>query len=264
MKYVSDGPNANWANMEATASATCGRNGSTIRFIGSRLPVARRCCIGARRAAIRSATAFSSILVALPFLLHRLDDVKYPYDIVQLRWTKGDNGPPDEAVMNAVREWNAKYAYPPLVIATTSEAFHAFEQRYGDKLPTYRGDITPYWEDGVASRPAKPRQPPLGRPAAAGRDDLGHAGKGDFPAADFAAAWKNVALYTSTPGARTTASASPTCPSSSRSGSTSRPTPWTPTGNRGSCWSRPWIRQPFQADTRARGFTGGEANRAAA
>ncbi len=135
-------------------------------------------------------------MVALPFLLHRLDSVKYPYDIVQLRWTKGDNGPPDEAVMDLVREWNAKHAYPRLIIATTSEAFHAFEQRYADKLPTYRGDLTPYWEDGAAS---SARETGMNRHSA---DRLLQTetiwavkGMADFPAADFAAAWKNLALY---------------------------------------------------------------------
>ena len=137
-----------------------------------------------------------SITAALPVLFRRLEEGKYPYDIVQLRWTKGDNGPPDEGVMDAVREWNAKHAYPRLIIATTSEAFHAFEKRYGDKLPTYRGDLTPYWEDGAASGA---RETALNRHSA---DRLLQAetlwallGRGGFPAADFAAAWKNVALW---------------------------------------------------------------------
>src|ERR1017187_3673111 len=61
---------------------------------------------------------FSSITEGLPFLLQRLEEQNYLYDIVQLRWTKGDNGPPDEGVMSAVREWNAKYVSPKLIIAT--------------------------------------------------------------------------------------------------------------------------------------------------
>ena len=98
--------------------------------------------------------------------------------------------------MDAVREWNARYAYPRLIIATTSEAFHAFEKRYGDKLPTYRGDLTPYWEDGAASAA---RETALNRHSA---DRLLQAETlwallkpAAFPAADFAAAWKNVALW---------------------------------------------------------------------
>ncbi len=38
---------------------------------------------------------------------------------------------------------------------STSEAFRAFEQRYGDKLPRVRGDCTPYWEDGAGSSAAE-------------------------------------------------------------------------------------------------------------
>ena len=139
---------------------------------------------------------FPSIQQGLPFLLERLAQQEYPYDIVQLRWTKGDNGPPDEGVMNAVREWNKKYAYPKLTIATTSEAFHAFEKRYGDKLPTFRGDMTPYWEDGSGS---SSRETALNRHSV---DRLLQAetlwtmrNPGPFPSADFAVAWKNAALY---------------------------------------------------------------------
>ncbi len=83
--------------------------------------------------------------------LKQLEENGYPYDLVQIRWSKGDNGSADERVMQQVRDWNAGHASPRLVIATTSEMFHEFERRYGDKLPTFRGDFTPYWEDGVGS-----------------------------------------------------------------------------------------------------------------
>ena len=41
------------------------------------------------------------------------------------------------------------------MISSTSEAFRAFEKRYGDKLPQVRGDWTPYWEDGAGSSAAE-------------------------------------------------------------------------------------------------------------
>ena len=139
---------------------------------------------------------FSSLSEGLPFLLQRLEEQNYPYDLVQLRWTKGDNGPPDEGVMPVVRDWNAKHAYPKLIIATTSEAFHAFEKRYGAQLPVYRGDLTPYWEDGAGS---SARETALNRHTA---DRLVQAetmwalrNPGKFPTDDFAVAWKNAALY---------------------------------------------------------------------
>lgn len=139
---------------------------------------------------------FNSLTEGVPFLLKRLDEQNYHYDIVQLRWTKGDNGPPDEGVMPAVRDWNAKYAYPKLIIATTSEAFHAFEKRYGAELPTYRGDMTPYWEDGAGSSASETA---LNRHTS---DRLVQTetiwalrNPGVFPADDFAFAWKNAAMY---------------------------------------------------------------------
>ena len=138
----------------------------------------------------------SSLLQGLLPLLNKLDDQQYAYDLVQLRWTKGDNGPPDEGVMPIVRDWNQKYVWPKLTIATTSEAFHAFEQRYADKLPVLRGDMTPYWEDGAGS---SARETALNRHSA---DRLVQAetiwalrNPGKFPADDFAFAWKNAALY---------------------------------------------------------------------
>ena len=62
--------------------------------------------------------------------LKQLEEKGYPYDLVQIRWSKGDNGSADERVMQQVRDWNARYASPHLIIATTSRMFHDFEQRY--------------------------------------------------------------------------------------------------------------------------------------
>ena len=75
--------------------------------------------------------------------LKQLEESGYPYDLVQIRWSKGDNGSADERVMQQVRDWNAQHASPRLVIATTSEMFHELEKRYADKIPTFRGDFTP-------------------------------------------------------------------------------------------------------------------------
>jgi len=84
--------------------------------------------LGRAKAAIPSAIHCSSIRDAIAELTTQLEEWGYPYDIVQLRWTKGDNGGPDESVMPTVRDWNAKYAWPKLIISTTSEMFHEFER----------------------------------------------------------------------------------------------------------------------------------------
>jgi len=77
---------------------------------------------------------------------------KYPYDVYLLRYNIGsDNGPTDATLSEAVSEWNKNYVSPQLVIATASEAFEAFEAKYGKTLPSFAGDITAYWEDGAIS-----------------------------------------------------------------------------------------------------------------
>lgn len=195
VKYISDGPNA--------SITMSGDRIGYVRVQWENNPFYWQSPAGDQRALYWGAQGgysfghhFATLVQGLPFLLKRLEEQQYKYDIVQLRWTKGDNGPPDESVMPEVRDWNAKYAYPKLTIAITSEAFHAFENRYGAELPTYRGDMTPYWEDGSGS---SARETGINRHTA---DRLVQAetmwalrNPGPFPTDDFAKAWKNAALY---------------------------------------------------------------------
>ncbi len=84
--------------------------------------------------------------------LDELDEEGYPYDMLYLRYTiGGDNGPPDPELPEFIKEWNEKYEWPKLRIATTKELFEDFERQYGRQLPVLRGDFTPYWEDGAGS-----------------------------------------------------------------------------------------------------------------
>jgi alpha-mannosidase len=127
----------------------------------------------------------------------RLDSVSYPYGISYMRWSgHGDNAEPDPDLPEDIKSWNAKYAWPRFVIASTSTAFSAFEKRYGHLLPEYRGDLTPYWEDGAGSSALETG---MNRSAA---DRLIQAealfamnGNAKVPIADFQDAWRNVLLY---------------------------------------------------------------------
>ncbi len=196
VKYISAGPNANPKSMEGDRIGYVREQWEHKPFYWQSPSGRDKVLYWGAQGGYSIGHGWKSITAALPFLLKRLEDEKYPYDIVQMRWTKGDNGPPDEAVMDLVRDWNAKHAYPRLIIATTTEAFHAFEQRYGDKLPMYRGDMTPYWEDGVGS---SAKETVVNRESA---DSLCQAetlcaviNPRQYPAADFDAAWKNVTLW---------------------------------------------------------------------
>jgi len=129
--------------------------------------------------------------------LKRLEQADYPYDMLHLRYSiGGDNGPPDPDLADFARQWNAKYAYPRLVVATTSEMFGAFETRYGDALPTVAGDFTPYWEDGAAS---SARETVINRAAAErlvqAETLFAMLKPSEYPAEEFYQAWRNVILY---------------------------------------------------------------------
>jgi hypothetical protein len=133
----------------------------------------------------------------IPSYLVELETNAYPYDITCLRWNvHGDNGSPDEKVAEVVRDWNAKYVYPRLIISTTAATFQEFERRYADKLPEFSGDYTPYWEDGAAS---SAEETALNRASA---ERLVQAetlwalrNPEPFPAAAFQEAWCNILLY---------------------------------------------------------------------
>jgi hypothetical protein len=85
-------------------------------------------------------------------LMRKLEQTNYPYDIIHLPYTiGGDNGGPDPNLPDFVKSWNERYISPRLVIATHEQMFKDFEQRYGATLPAFKGDFTPYWEDGAVS-----------------------------------------------------------------------------------------------------------------
>ncbi len=120
----------------------------------------------------------------------------YPYDIAYLRYNIGsDNGPPDSTLSVAVREWNERFASPRLIISSTAKMFQAFEERYGNRLPTLRGDLTGYWEDGAAS---SARETALVRRSAESllQTEMLAAMLGTgLPGEDLYRAWREVLLY---------------------------------------------------------------------
>ena len=129
--------------------------------------------------------------------LKRLESSKYPYDMLQIRYSiGGDNGPPDPGLSDFVKNWNEKYAYPKLVVSTASEMCREFERRYADRIPKVRGDFTPYWEDGAGS---SARETSMNRAAAerlVQADTLwAMLNPAKYPVEDFYNAWREVILY---------------------------------------------------------------------
>lgn len=129
--------------------------------------------------------------------MSELDAQRYPYDMVQLRYTiVADNGPTDPDLPDFVKSWNEKFISPKLVIATASSMFEEFERRWGNTLPSFAGDITPYWEDGALSTLRE-----LGVTRQASERLLQAealtciTGGRRYPRADFDQAWRNVHLF---------------------------------------------------------------------
>jgi len=129
--------------------------------------------------------------------LKRLEESEYPYDMIQLRYSiGGDNGPPDPDMSDFVRDWNQRYAYPKLVVVTTTEMFREFESRYAEKIPKFSGDFTPYWEDGAGSSAAETA---INRQAAERLVQTealwAMLNPAEYPAEQFCEAWRNAILY---------------------------------------------------------------------
>jgi len=129
-------------------------------------------------------------------LMRKLDESSYPYDMVQLPYTLGDNGGPDPTLPDFVRHWNERYRTPRLILATHEQMFQEFERRYGETLPVVQGDFTPYWEDGAASTAYEAA---LNR-ATADRLSQGQTlwsmlAPSAYPASEYEAAWRNVIFF---------------------------------------------------------------------
>ncbi len=129
--------------------------------------------------------------------LNKLAEDDYPYDIVQARYNiGGDNGFPDSSLSDFVKKWNESHLTPKFKITTTMELFRDFEEKYRDKIPTYSGDFTPYWEDGAASTA---KETAMNRNSAELMNQLeilyslGY--KKNFPQKEFDEAWKYVLLF---------------------------------------------------------------------
>lgn len=134
-----------------------------------------------------------------PWIFGYLDNLQqkhFAYDMTLLTWAMSDNAPIDPELPDAVKAWNERYASPQLVITSTAQFFHDFENKYRDKIPVVAGDYTEYWTDGVSSGA---KETAINRNAA---DQLQQAGaiwairgRDAYPAADFHNAFVNMVMF---------------------------------------------------------------------
>lgn len=128
--------------------------------------------------------------------LAQLEQKNFPYDMSILTWAMSDNAPIDPELPDAVKAWNEHFESPKLVITSVKQFFNNFEQKYEKQIPSYSGDYTEYWTDGVSSganETAKNRQ---------ASDRLKQADAllairktTSYPSMDFTESWKNMLLF---------------------------------------------------------------------
>jgi len=126
----------------------------------------------------------------------------FPYDLIAFHISGyvTDNCPPKKELSDRVREWNNRWAYPKLRLATMTEFFEAMEKRYGKDIPVHKLGWPDYWTDGVASTAFETGVNRLAHNELLSAEKWAVAVKKTskdfkFPAAEIAEAYDNMMLY---------------------------------------------------------------------
>jgi len=88
---------------------------------------------------------------ALPMFLAPYDKQTYKPDAVLMYGAQDENTDLHPDLPTFAPVWNRAFAYPKLKYATFADFFRYVDKNYGSDLATYKGDMGPYWEDGIGS-----------------------------------------------------------------------------------------------------------------
>ena len=92
-----------------------------------------------------------NIREVLPLFIDQYDKADYKPDAVLMYGARGENVVLQSELATFATTWNRSYAFPRLQYATFTDFFSYINQQYGSVLPTYKGNMGPYWEDGIGS-----------------------------------------------------------------------------------------------------------------
>ncbi len=84
--------------------------------------------------------SYEEVMDNLPGMLKELEDRDSPFDVMRYIHNGVDNYPPDVRISHVVRQWNEKWAYPKLVVATNAMFFQALEKQCDD-VRMFRGEL---------------------------------------------------------------------------------------------------------------------------
>ncbi len=92
-----------------------------------------------------------AIYQSLPIFLAPYDNPGYKPDVALIYGAQGENTDLHPELATFATNWNQAYAYPKLQYATFTDFFSYVDKNFGAALLTYKGDMGPYWEDGIGS-----------------------------------------------------------------------------------------------------------------
>ncbi len=84
--------------------------------------------------------SYEEVMDNLPGMLDELEEKGSPFDVMRYIHNGVDNHPPDMRISQVVRQWNEKWAYPKLIVATNAMFFEALEKQCQD-IRVFRGEL---------------------------------------------------------------------------------------------------------------------------
>jgi len=88
---------------------------------------------------------------ALPTFFQQYEAPSYKPDAVLMFGSQFENTYLVPGEREFVEQWNSRYAYPHIRLATFPDFMRYIDDHFGPELETVRGDGGPYWEDGYAT-----------------------------------------------------------------------------------------------------------------
>ena len=84
--------------------------------------------------------SYKYVMARLPGELMKMQEAGTPFSVMRYCHNGLDNYPPDVQISHVVRQWNSKWAYPKLFVATHSMFFEALEKQC-QNVRTFRGEL---------------------------------------------------------------------------------------------------------------------------
>jgi len=84
--------------------------------------------------------SYKEVMDNLPGMLNTMEKQGTPFDVARYIHNGVDNYPPDVKISHIASEWNSRWAYPKLIVATHSMFFEELEKQCQD-VRTFRGEL---------------------------------------------------------------------------------------------------------------------------